>query len=208
MAVGCAHARPRARRSHLDQGLVDQMRATAARRWPSRPSPRSSTRCPATPARSAARWARTSSRPCSWRWAASSRWPRGAATPTRGTPIAPAARGRLRSWAAARPAAAGRSTRCSRPTGSARGCPGARCPRPRWPTASTADTLAAFAELVFAYIDELSAASVAGHTDELATSGRVRQRYLERLARHLLRGAPADAWSRPPSAPAGSRRRR
>lgn len=49
-----------------------------------------------------------------------------------------------------------------------------------------ADTLASFAELVFAYIDELSAASVAGHTDELATTGRVRQRLLERLAHALL----------------------
>jgi hypothetical protein len=53
-------------------------------------------------------------------------------------------------------------------------------------------TMASFADLVFAYIDELSAASVAGHTDELATSGRVRERYLERLAQHLLAGAPAD----------------
>jgi len=53
--------------------------------------------------------------------------------------------------------------------------------------------LARFAELVFAYIDELSAASVAGHTDELESSGRVRQRNLERLARALLSGAPADA---------------
>lgn len=53
--------------------------------------------------------------------------------------------------------------------------------------------LAKFAELVFAYIDELSAASVAGHTDELESSGRVRQRNLERLARALLTGAPADA---------------
>ena len=52
-----------------------------------------------------------------------------------------------------------------------------------------ADTLASFAELVFAYIDELSAASVAGHTDELATTGRVRQRLLERLVHHLLTGA-------------------
>ncbi|WP_232678461.1 helix-turn-helix domain-containing protein [Nocardioides sp. R-C-SC26] len=51
-----------------------------------------------------------------------------------------------------------------------------------------AETLAAFAGLVFAYIDELSAASVAGHTDELETTGRVRQRHLERLARHLLAG--------------------
>ncbi len=50
-------------------------------------------------------------------------------------------------------------------------------------------TLASFAELVFAYIDELSAASVAGHTDELDTSGRVRQRLLERIAHHLLSGA-------------------
>jgi hypothetical protein len=56
-----------------------------------------------------------------------------------------------------------------------------------------APTLGAFAELVFAYIDELSAASVAGHTDELATTGRVRQRYLERLGQDLLSRAPADA---------------
>jgi hypothetical protein len=55
-----------------------------------------------------------------------------------------------------------------------------------------ADRLAGFAELVFAYIDELSAASVAGHTDELATTGRVRERLLERLAADLLDGATAD----------------
>lgn len=55
-----------------------------------------------------------------------------------------------------------------------------------------AETLVPFAELVFAYIDELSAASVAGHTDELATTGRVRQRLLERTARHLLDGSPAE----------------
>jgi hypothetical protein len=56
----------------------------------------------------------------------------------------------------------------------------------------SAETLAKFAELVFAYIDELSAASVAGHTDELATSGQVRQRYLQALVRSLLQGDPAD----------------
>jgi hypothetical protein len=55
-----------------------------------------------------------------------------------------------------------------------------------------ADRLAGFAELVFAYIDELSAASVAGHTDELATSGRVRERLLQRLAADLLDGAPTE----------------
>lgn len=54
------------------------------------------------------------------------------------------------------------------------------------------ETLASFAELVFAYIDELSAASVAGHTDELATTGRVRQRLLERLTQHLLEGASTE----------------
>lgn len=56
----------------------------------------------------------------------------------------------------------------------------------------SAETLAKFAELTFAYIDELSAVSVAGHTDELATTGRVRQRYLQALARSLLQGDPPD----------------
>jgi hypothetical protein len=54
----------------------------------------------------------------------------------------------------------------------------------------SAATTARFAELVFAYIDELSDASVTGHADELATSGRLRQRRLERLAVRLLEGAP------------------
>ncbi len=52
--------------------------------------------------------------------------------------------------------------------------------------------MAQFAELVFAYIDELSASSVAGHTDELSTSGRVRERYRERLGQQLLAGAGPD----------------
>jgi PucR C-terminal helix-turn-helix domain len=55
-----------------------------------------------------------------------------------------------------------------------------------------AETMAEFAELVFAYIDELSAASVAGHTDELSTSGRVRERYIARLGQDLLAGARPD----------------
>lgn len=53
--------------------------------------------------------------------------------------------------------------------------------------------LSRFAELVFAYIDELSAASAAGHTDELESTGRLRQRNLERLARALITGAAAEA---------------
>ena len=53
-----------------------------------------------------------------------------------------------------------------------------------------AGTLARFAELVFAYMDALSAASVTGHSDELAVSGRVREQYRERLARALLDGEP------------------
>ena len=55
-----------------------------------------------------------------------------------------------------------------------------------------AETLAKFAELVFAYIDELSAASVSGHTDELATTGRVRERYLQELGLGLLHGDSAE----------------
>lgn len=55
-----------------------------------------------------------------------------------------------------------------------------------------AEVLADFAELVFAYIDELSAAAVAGHTDETETTGRVRQRLLERVAALLLDGAAAE----------------
>lgn len=52
--------------------------------------------------------------------------------------------------------------------------------------------IARFAELVFAFIDELSAASVSGHTDEVASSDRERRRHLDRLAQQLLTGAPAD----------------
>jgi hypothetical protein len=59
----------------------------------------------------------------------------------------------------------------------------------------SADVLADFAELVFAYIDELSAAAVAGHTDETETTGRVRQRLLERVAALLLAEAPEDEVS-------------
>jgi hypothetical protein len=55
-----------------------------------------------------------------------------------------------------------------------------------------ADTVARFAELVFAFIDELSAASAAGHTDELARSGRAREQDRERLALALLSGGSAD----------------
>ncbi len=50
--------------------------------------------------------------------------------------------------------------------------------------------IAHFAELVFAYIDELSAASVAGHAAELATSERERLRNRERLAQALASGEP------------------
>ncbi|MGV1088156.1 MAG: PucR family transcriptional regulator [Mycobacterium sp.] len=58
-----------------------------------------------------------------------------------------------------------------------------------------AQTVALFAEMVFAYIDELSASSVSGHADEQATAGRVRQRYLDLLIRKLLAGEPIDVLS-------------
>lgn len=56
-----------------------------------------------------------------------------------------------------------------------------------------AGTIAKFAELVFAYIDELSAASVTGHSEELAASERVRERRRERLAAALLAEQDEDA---------------
>ncbi len=56
----------------------------------------------------------------------------------------------------------------------------------------TADVVADFAELVFAYIDEQSAAAVAGHTDETQTTGRVRQRLLDRLGELLLESAARE----------------
>ena len=52
--------------------------------------------------------------------------------------------------------------------------------------------IARFAELVFAYIDELSAASVSGHTDEVAASDRQNRRHLDRLAQQLLNGVPTE----------------
>ncbi|MCH9640938.1 MAG: helix-turn-helix domain-containing protein [Actinomycetia bacterium] len=55
-----------------------------------------------------------------------------------------------------------------------------------------AEGIARFAELVFAFIDELSASSVTGHADELATTGRVRERYLERLGQNLVAGAAVE----------------
>ncbi len=55
-----------------------------------------------------------------------------------------------------------------------------------------AATVARFAELVFAYIDELSGASAAGYRDELAISGRVREQLCERLALALVMGEPPE----------------
>lgn len=49
-------------------------------------------------------------------------------------------------------------------------------------------TLAGFAELVFTYIDELSAASVAGHHAETTSAERARLVALDRLARGILEG--------------------
>ncbi|MFC7466407.1 hypothetical protein ACFQVA_00070 [Actinomadura keratinilytica] len=58
---------------------------------------------------------------------------------------------------------------------------------------SAAAEVAKFAELTFAYIDELSAASAAGHADQLAAWGRAHERHLEHLARDLLAGVSPDA---------------
>lgn len=60
------------------------------------------------------------------------------------------------------------------------------------PAGLPAAEVAKFAELTFAYIDELSAASAAGHADELAARGRDHERHMEHLARDLLAG-----WASP-----------
>lgn len=69
-----------------------------------------------------------------------------------------------------------------------------------------ASTLARFAELVFTYIDELSAASVAGHNQQTSSAERDRIVHLDRLTRGLLTGlgavelegaAAAALWSPP-----------
>ena len=78
---------------------------------------------------------------------------------------------------------------------------GARVAWEQWSTAALdaglpARSLIRFASLVFAYIDQLSAASVTGHRDELATTGRVREQYRERLAWALLNGAPDEEIAR------------
>lgn len=57
---------------------------------------------------------------------------------------------------------------------------------------ATPQTLAGFAEVVFAYIDELSAASLAGYADEMNSIGREREERLLTLARLLLAGENED----------------
>jgi len=78
---------------------------------------------------------------------------------------------------------------------------GARVAWEQWSSAALdaglpARSLIRFASLVFAYIDQLSAASVTGHRDELATTGRVREQYREHLAWALLNGAPDEEMLR------------
>ena len=51
---------------------------------------------------------------------------------------------------------------------------------------------ARFAEMIFAYIDQLSASSVAGYSHELEASQRSRSRRFEELARRILAGGPAE----------------
>jgi hypothetical protein len=53
------------------------------------------------------------------------------------------------------------------------------------------ETLVVFAELIFAYLDRMSAAGVAGQAAEQARLGVARQRHREELARLLVRGSPA-----------------
>lgn len=56
------------------------------------------------------------------------------------------------------------------------------------------DLLSTFAELIFAYIDELSGASVAGYTFELEAAERSTIRRREELARRLLKGGSIETF--------------
>ena len=47
-------------------------------------------------------------------------------------------------------------------------------------------------EMIFAYIDQLSASSVAGYSHELEASQRSRSRRFEEFARRILAGGPAE----------------
>ena len=51
--------------------------------------------------------------------------------------------------------------------------------------------VARLAELVFTFINDISVRSINGHADELASTGHIRQRRLERLCQKLLEGAEA-----------------
>ncbi len=121
------------------------------------PSPR---RCPATPGLAAADGRHGSARPCSSRSAASSPSPP-ARTPARAD--GPGARGRL-------PARPRRGPQRAEHGGPARGVPDRRARLVARPVADRgeagveAEQLSRFAELVFAYIDELSAASASPAT--------------------------------------------
>ena len=115
-----------------------------------------------------------------------------AAPPTRVPPRPRPSRAPTR-WAAARRAAGAPPTPCSRRTGSAPGWPGASCRRPRsqracpprcWPPSPSWSSPTS---------TSCPRPRVAGHADELETTGRVRQRLLDRLALAPARGDPADA---------------
>ena len=108
-------------------------------------------------------------------------------------PKAPAHRGRL-------PARPRRGPQRTYGRGAARGLPDRRPRlvarhgrRPRWRPGSTPASWRASPSWSSPTSTSCRPPRVAGHTDELESSGRVRQRNLERLARALLTGAPADA---------------
>ena len=184
--------RARGRAHHVARGARPSSRAPCPPVAATR-SRRSSRRCPATPrpATTSSATSRSAVQVALAQLPAPSR-------PAPTTPAPPSGRPARRptTSAGARPAAGAAWTRSCPPTASAPASRGAGCPRRAVRAGMSAPLLAQFAELVFAYIDELSAASVAGHADELATAERVQQRQLERLALDLLRGASDELVTR------------
>ena len=95
-------------------------------------------------------------------------------------------------WARARCARGAASSRCSAPTGSGRGWPGAGSPPSGVEAGLAPDTLYLLAESIFAYIDVLSAESAEGYALEQSAAAGEAQLRRRRLVRMLVRETPAE----------------
>ncbi len=89
------------------------------------------------------------------------------------------------------PRRAAASTRCWRPTASARGWPGGASSRRASPAGSRPAAIYSLGEAIFAYIDELSAESAEGYAEEQSVAAGESERRRRRLVRLLAQDPPA-----------------